>query len=164
MPDCRFCFWRILSQTSVFLTQGLTRNYRKKVTLLACAVAGASIELLLSSDWRSTVARIEQQLASGLESCRDFEQVADVRVLGAIGVVELKEPVDMRVMLHEFVGRGVWVRPFKNLVYVMPPFVISPDDLSCITEAIVEVVAGLAGYNPGQNVSINPKENSILTP
>jgi adenosylmethionine-8-amino-7-oxononanoate aminotransferase len=131
---------------------------------LACAVAGASIELLLSSDWRSTVARIEQQLASGLESCRDFEQVADVRVLGAIGVVELKEPVDMQVMLHEFVGRGVWVRPFKNLVYVMPPFVISPDDLSCITEAIVEVVAGLAGYNPGQNVSINPKENPILTP
>ena len=112
---------------------------------LACAVAGASIELLLSSDWRSTVARIEQQLASGLESCRDFEQVADVRVLGAIGVVELKEPVDMRVMLHEFVGRGVWVRPFKNLVYVMPPFVISPDDLSCITEAIVEVVAGAGG-------------------
>ena len=112
---------------------------------LACAVAGASIELLLSSDWGSTVARIEQQLASGLESCRDFEQVADVRVLGAIGVVELEEPVDMQVMLHEFVGRGVWVRPFKNLGYVMPPFVISPDDLACVTEAIVEVVAGLAG-------------------
>ena len=112
---------------------------------LACAVAGASIELLLSSDWESAVARIEQQLTSGLESCRDFEQVADVRVLGAIGVVELKEPVDMQVILHEFVGRGVWVRPFKNLVYVMPPFVISPEDLSCVTEAIVEVVAGLAG-------------------
>ena len=112
---------------------------------LACAVAGASIELLLSSDWGSAVARIEQQLATGLKSCRDFEQVADVRVLGAIGVVELKEPVDMQVILHEFVRRGVWVRPFKNLVYVMPPFVISPDDLSCVTEAIVEVLGSAGG-------------------
>ena len=111
---------------------------------LACAVAGESIELLLSSDWGSAVARIEQQLATGIESCRDFEQVADVRVLGATGVVELKEPVDMQAILHEFVRRGVWVRPFKNLGCVMPPFVISPDDLSCVTEAIVEVVAGLA--------------------
>lgn len=107
---------------------------------LACSVATASIDLLLSSDWKANVDRIEQQLQSELAPCRELEQVADVRVLGAIGVVELRNAVDMHVTPGEFVKRGVWVRPFGKLVYVMPPYIISRVDLSCVTQAIREVV------------------------
>jgi adenosylmethionine-8-amino-7-oxononanoate aminotransferase len=108
---------------------------------LACAVALASIELLLSSDFRARVAAISAQLAQQLAPCRALPQVADVRVLGAIGVVELNEPVDMSRMVPALVERGVWLRPFGRLVYTMPPFVIAPEELSSITRAICEVVA-----------------------
>jgi adenosylmethionine-8-amino-7-oxononanoate aminotransferase len=107
---------------------------------LACAVALASIELLENSGWEAKVMAIQAQLARELEPCRKLPKVADVRVLGAIGVVEMKEPVDMRVIPGEFVKRGVWVRPFGRLVYVMPPYVISAGDLSVVTRAIHEVV------------------------
>lgn len=110
---------------------------------LACAVASASVGLLLASDWSGAIAAIERQLKTELEPCRDLARVADVRVLGAIGVVELKERVDMRTMPEKFVRQGVWVRPFNNLVYVMPPYIIDPDDLSRITTAIREVVGAL---------------------
>ena len=107
---------------------------------LACAVAGASIRLLLDSGWQEAVCRIERQLESGLESCRANAGVADVRVLGAIGVVELLRPVDMGSIQRMFVERGVWVRPFGRLVYLMPPFIISPAELDILTSAVCDVV------------------------
>lgn len=107
---------------------------------LACAVADASIDLLLEGPWQTRVAAIERGLEAGLAPCRDFAHVRDVRVLGAIGVVELRQPVDMRWMPTQFVERGVWLRPFRNLVYVMPPYVIDVAELAALTQAMVEVV------------------------
>jgi len=110
---------------------------------LACAVATASIDLLLESDWRENVRRIEAGLWQGLEPCRRLEQVADVRVLGAIGVVELKEPVDLARLTPMFVEAGVWLRPFGKLVYTMPAYVIPDTDLEALTRTICRVVGGL---------------------
>jgi adenosylmethionine---8-amino-7-oxononanoate aminotransferase len=110
---------------------------------LACRIALASIELLLSGPWQQRVRTIEAGLLRGLADCRSLPQVADVRVLGAIGVVELHRPVDMRVIPAAFVQRGVWVRPFGKLVYLMPPYIIDDDDLGQLTRAIVDVTAEL---------------------
>ena len=107
---------------------------------LACAAAGASLDLLEREPWRDRVAAIEEQLGLGLEPCRDLPSVVDVRVLGAIGVVELREPVDMAIVQPAFVEAGVWIRPFGRLVYTMPPYVTGSDDLSRITDAIHDVV------------------------
>jgi adenosylmethionine-8-amino-7-oxononanoate aminotransferase len=107
---------------------------------LACAVANASIEVLLLSDWQKNIGNIETGLEQGLAPCRDMPGVREVRVLGAIGVVELEHPVDMHWMPEQFVKRGVWVRPFRNLVYVMPPYIINADDLARLCAAIVGVV------------------------
>ena len=108
---------------------------------LACSVACASIRLLTESNWRENIQRIEQQLQGGLGDCDNLPQVADVRILGGIGVVELYHPVNMVVIQQRFVDRGVWVRPFGRLVYVMPPYCISDHDLSLLCKAICEVVA-----------------------
>ena len=107
---------------------------------LACAVAVASLKLLLSGDWHANVQRIERQLIDGLTPCAGMAGVRDVRVLGAIGVVELDRPVDMARIQQAFVERGVWVRPFGRLVYLMPPFIIAEDDLRTLTTAVCEVV------------------------
>jgi adenosylmethionine-8-amino-7-oxononanoate aminotransferase len=107
---------------------------------LACAVSLASIELLLGADWQATVARIERGLRTGLAACSHFQHVRDVRVLGAIGVVELTHPVDMRRVQGMFVEQGVWVRPFGRLVYLMPPLVIEEEDLKALTDAVTAVV------------------------
>ena len=107
---------------------------------LACAVALASVELLLASPWKERISRIQSELESGLTPCRKLRGVTDVRVLGAIGVVELEQPVDMRVVQPAFVERGVWIRPFGRLVYTMPPFVTEPSDVARITSAITDVV------------------------
>jgi adenosylmethionine-8-amino-7-oxononanoate aminotransferase len=110
---------------------------------LACSVAVASIELLLASPWQQRVQDIEQTLTADLSGLRRLPRVRDVRALGAIGVVELVEPVDMAVIQRRFVEKGVWIRPFGRLVYVMPPYVIEPSDLALLTRAMVEVVETL---------------------
>lgn len=107
---------------------------------LACAVSNASIDLLLSSPWQQRVASIEQQLQTQLAPLRESDAVADVRALGAIGVVEMREPVDMMQVQEALIDRGVWLRPFGRLVYAMPPYVISERDLSQLTGAMVEVL------------------------
>ena len=109
---------------------------------LACAVARASLDLLAAGDWAGQVARIEHGLARGLAPCRDIPYVAATRVLGAIGVVEMKRPVRMAEIQATFVDQGVWVRPFGRLVYVMPPYVMGDGDLAYLTAALVKVVAG----------------------
>lgn len=108
---------------------------------LACGVAIRSIQLLLEMDWKACIMRIEQGLLQGLEPCLKLSGVRDVRVLGAIGVVELERPVDMERIQKLFVDNGVWVRPFGRLVYVMPPYVISDGDLAFLTAALCRVVA-----------------------
>ena len=110
---------------------------------LACRAALASLDLLEASPWQTRVAALERGLAEGLAPCAGLPQVRDVRVLGAIGVVEMQQPVDMRTLPHAFVARGVWVRPFGRLVYVMPAYVMDHTDLAQLTRAICEVVAGL---------------------
>jgi adenosylmethionine-8-amino-7-oxononanoate aminotransferase len=107
---------------------------------LACRVAIASIDLLVESDWQARVKRIEGLLREGLAPCRECGQVAEVRVLGAIGVVELREPVRLAAVQQAFVEHGVWVRPFGRLVYVMPPYCITDEDLQTLTSAICAVV------------------------
>ncbi len=110
----------------------------------ACTAALASLKLLLASPWQSQIAKIEKQLAAGLEPCRTMNAVQDVRVLGAIGVVELKNTVDMAEIQPLFVDAGVWIRPFGKLVYLMPPFIIKNEDLEKLTSAIIDVVAKLS--------------------
>jgi adenosylmethionine-8-amino-7-oxononanoate aminotransferase len=106
---------------------------------LACAVAAASVRLLVDSPWQDRIGHIERLLRSGLEPCRALPAVRDVRVLGAIGVVEMKQPVDMAWLQSRLVGLGVWLRPFGRLLYTMPPYVITDDELQSVTAAMVRV-------------------------
>ena len=107
---------------------------------LACSAANASIELLLSTDWQARIIDIERQLEAGLAPANDFDNVTDVRCLGAIGVIETKEPVDVAKIQKQFVAEGIWVRPFGNRVYVMPPYIISKDDLDTLMTGMLNVV------------------------
>ncbi len=103
---------------------------------LACSVALASLELLLAGDWQSKVAAIEAQLGEELAPCAALPGVKDVRVLGAIGVIELAQPVDMKRLVPMLVDAGIWIRPFGKLVYTMPPYIIRPPELSRITQGL----------------------------
>jgi len=114
---------------------------------LACAVALKSTQLLIEQDWQANIARIEQQLSQYLTPLSQLDYVADVRVLGAIGVLELTFNVDMKTLQQQFVDRGIWIRPFGKLVYVMPPYVITHQELSDLLEQLVEVVQTMQGAN-----------------
>ena len=116
---------------------------------LACAVARESIRLLNDSPWQQRVAAIEQRLSAGLEPCRAMPGVADVRVLGAIGVVEMEDPVNVAELQQQFVARGVWIRPFGKLIYLMPPFIIDQYELSSLTNAINEVIGSMTARGAG---------------
>jgi adenosylmethionine-8-amino-7-oxononanoate aminotransferase len=110
---------------------------------LACAVSVASVELLLAQDWRGRVAEISAGLADGLQPARAVPGVADVRVCGAIGVIETHEPVDLTVATPVALDNGVWLRPFRNLIYAMPPFICTPDEIAQVTSAMVAVARAL---------------------
>jgi adenosylmethionine-8-amino-7-oxononanoate aminotransferase len=104
---------------------------------LACAVALASVALLQDGSWAADVARIERGLLAGLAPARELAGVADVRVLGAIGVVQLDHPVDVAAASAAAAQRGVWLRPFRDLIYTMPPYVTGDEDVAAIAGAVV---------------------------
>jgi adenosylmethionine-8-amino-7-oxononanoate aminotransferase len=112
---------------------------------LACAVAKASIEQLRNSDWQANVKRIEQQMKTGLLPLAELDIVEQVRCLGAIGVVELKQRVDVAQIQKDFIKKGAWIRPFGKLVYIMPPFVCSNAQIDTLTNAISYALHKLAG-------------------
>ncbi|MCH5347088.1 MAG: aminotransferase class III-fold pyridoxal phosphate-dependent enzyme, partial [Muribaculaceae bacterium] len=114
---------------------------------LACAIAVESIKMLAEQDMAARIARIEAAMRKRLERARGLDNVADVRVLGSIGVVETTTPVDVGRFQRRCVDRGVWIRPFGNNVYIMPPYIISDEELATLCEALVDLVAE---FQPGQ--------------
>ena len=108
---------------------------------LACAVANASFELLASQPMAGIVDHISQKLECGLAPARCLTDVVeDVRVLGSIGVVEVKHPVDVGRFQKECVSRGVWIRPFGRMIYVMPPYVITDSQLDRLTSEMLNII------------------------
>ena len=110
---------------------------------LACAIAFASVDLLLKSDWQKKVLHIESIMRQYMPEADKFENVKEVRVLGAIGVIEMKEPVDVGSFQKMCVDEGIWVRPFGKLVYIMPPFIIEDNDLIFLIKKLLKIVKRL---------------------
>ncbi len=108
---------------------------------LACAVAGASLDLIIEGEWIAQTAQIERGLREGLMRCHGLAGVADVRVLGAIGVVEMEEPVNVSSIQAYFIDKGVWIRPFGNLIYLMPPYIVTQEETAKLTSAIYDAIA-----------------------
>lgn len=107
---------------------------------LACSIATASIDLLLSKDWKKKIKEMERLMKEELSIAENLSQVREVRVLGAIGVVEMKKEVDMSWIENRFVEEGIWVRPFGKLVYIMPPYIIETEDLKFLCRKLLKVV------------------------
>lgn len=116
---------------------------------LACAVASESLAILAENHWQAQVAGIERQLRDALLPLRDHPAVADARVLGAIGVIESRQPVNMAAIQHFFVEQGVWIRPFGRLIYLMPPYVIDNAPLARLTTAITDALDRPELFQPG---------------
>ena len=108
---------------------------------LACAVASANLDLLGTGDWAGSVARIERGLRAGLAAAADLPGVVDVRVLGAVGVVQVDRPVDVPAATEAALAAGAWLRPFRDLVYTMPPYVSTDDDVATISRAVLAAAA-----------------------
>ncbi|MFL0799122.1 MAG: adenosylmethionine--8-amino-7-oxononanoate transaminase [Agarilytica sp.] len=114
---------------------------------LACAVANKSLELLLRDDWQTRVNNIQQWLTQGLAPCNDLPHVNNVRTLGAIGVIEMKEPVDMKRIQPLFIKHGIWLRPFGKLIYTMPPYISSEENIQQLTGSILKVLIDPEAYD-----------------
>ncbi|WP_394676499.1 adenosylmethionine--8-amino-7-oxononanoate transaminase [uncultured Sphingobacterium sp.] len=108
---------------------------------LACAVAHASIKLLLATDWKAKVTLIEEQLRRELSAVTTLPQVEELRILGAIAVIEMKNSVDLSSIQQRFIEEGIWVRPFGKLIYIMPPFIINEGELHKLTQALLAVIS-----------------------
>ncbi len=108
---------------------------------LACAVASKSIELLQKNNWEQQVTNIERWLSEGLAACKTLSEVEDVRVLGSIGVVEMKRNVDLKKIQPALVARGVWLRPFGRLIYTMPPYISTQADIETLCREIFNVIS-----------------------
>jgi adenosylmethionine-8-amino-7-oxononanoate aminotransferase len=107
---------------------------------LACAVACASLELVTGNSVLEKIGKIEAQLKTELQEAWDINSVTDVRALGAIGVIEVKENVDLKKIQPLFVENGVWIRPFGKLIYVMPPYIITQDELSALVKGMIKTI------------------------
>ncbi|WP_154223645.1 adenosylmethionine--8-amino-7-oxononanoate transaminase [Marinicella rhabdoformis] len=123
---------------------GMDNNFMHGPTFmanpLACAVASASIDLLINKDWHAEVKHLENQLFDELQACLSLSAVKTVRSLGAIGVVEMHDRVDTDTYVAAFVEQGVWIRPFSNLIYVMPPYIMPGEDVSHLCQSIYTVI------------------------
>jgi adenosylmethionine-8-amino-7-oxononanoate aminotransferase len=108
---------------------------------LACAIANASIDLLLDSPWQERISAMTEAFANHLQPCLAWDGVLDVRWIGGIGVLELEQPVNLATITRRFVDKGIWIRPFGRLVYVMPPYVIDEKELETLLSALTQTVA-----------------------
>ncbi|MBW0281822.1 adenosylmethionine--8-amino-7-oxononanoate transaminase [Shewanella xiamenensis] len=127
---------------------------------LACAAACASLDLINQQEWPAQVAAIEQQMQRELADAIDIPSVKEVRVLGAVGVLEMHQAVNTAALQQQFVDLGVWVRPFANLIYIMPPYVISPEQLTQLTRAMKQVAATIT---PPQAAQTEALANESIT-
>jgi adenosylmethionine---8-amino-7-oxononanoate aminotransferase len=137
------CTGRIAHTISTHEPGALMHGPTFMANALACAVGVASVEVLLGGDWQASVRSIETGLSSGLAPAAKLPGVADVRVLGAIGVIEMDQPVDLPAATAAALDHGVWLRPFRNLIYAMPPYICTPDEVEQITSAMVGVARAL---------------------
>jgi len=139
------CSSEVAQRVSTSVAGALMHGPTFMANPLACAVAAASLDLLDAGEPAANIGRVERCLTEGLSPAADLDCVEEVRVLGAVGVIELGSPVDVAAVTAAALDRGVWIRPFRNLLYTMPPFVTSDDDLATMTGAMVGALAEVHG-------------------